>query len=189
MIQRGGSDDSGIAYGAMMVALYLIIGVLIWLSWTYAYDLVLGSTINPMIAAGQVSEQTAAATAWDVNFIRYAPPIMLLFGFCFAINWAIYRSGGGPTTFSTFWWGFVAFLLFCVVGLILTFFGGYLIDYIHEDSASWPGQDSNFANDSLWTVYWFINCYYFVCYCIPVLGAIIFGQSLVKRVRMSGYTR
>jgi hypothetical protein len=182
-------NEAGLAYGAMMVGLYLIMGALIWLSWTYAYDLVLGSTINPMIAAGEVSEQTAAATSWNVNFIRYAPPIILLFGFCFAINWAIYRSGGGPTTFSTFWWGFLAFFLFCVIGLIMSFWGGYLIDIVHEKSVDWPGQDSDFADNSLWTVYWFINLYYFICYCIPVLGAIIFGQSLVKRVRVSGYTR
>ena len=187
MIIHDTDKDAGLAYGAMMVGLYLIMGALIWLSWTFAYDLVLGSTINPMIAAGEVSEQTAAATGWNVNFIRYAPPIILLFGFCFAINWAIYRSGGGPTTFSTFWWGFVAFFLFCVVGLIMSFWGGYLIDMIHDESTDWPGQDSDFADGSLWLVYWFINMYYFVCYCIPVLGAVIFGQSLVKRVRVSGY--
>jgi hypothetical protein len=186
MILRKDSEEA-LAYGWMMIALYLFMSVLIWLSWTYAYDLFLGSVINPYIMAGSVSVQTAHATSWNVNFIRYAVPIFLLFGFVFSINWAIYKSGGGMATYSTFWYGFLAFVIFCVAGLLMSFWGGYMIDTLHEKAITMPGHDSNFAVQTQWMVYWFINYYFLVMYCIPIMGAIIFGQSIVKRVRMSQY--
>ena len=179
--------EAGLAYGWMMLCLYFGMAALIWVTWTYAYDSFLGIIINPYITAGDVSLQTAHATEWNVNFMRYAVPIILLFGFVFAVNWAIYKSGGGMATFSTFWWGFLAFCICCVTGLILSFLGGYFIEILHEQAITLPGHDSDFAVQTQGNVYWYINLFYFVCYCIPILGAVIFGQSVVKRVRVSGY--
>jgi hypothetical protein len=188
MMNHGEDTDSALAYGMMMIFLYFGFAALIWISWTVVYDMFLGVIINPYIVAGSVSVQTAHATEWNVNFIRYAIPIILLFGFVFAINWAIYKSGGGIATFTTFWWGFIAFLICCVCGLFLAFWGGYFIDVMHEQAITLPGHDSSFALNSEWLVYWYINAYYLVCYVIPVLGAVIFGQSIVKRVRASQYS-
>lgn len=187
-VKQENDMESGLAFGWMMVCLYFGMAILIWISWTYVYDLFLGTTINPAITAGSISVQTANATGWNVNFIRYAVPIILLFGFTFAINWAIFKSGGGAITFTTFWWGFLAFIIFCVAGLLMSFWGGTFIDIMHEKAITMPGHDSDFSNNSQWMVYWFINLYYLIMYCIPILGAVIFGQSIVKRVRTSSYT-
>lgn len=181
------SDDSGLAYGWMMIMLYFGMAIAIWVSWTAVYDLFLLDIINPYISVGTISMQTQAATAWNINFIRFAVPIILLFGFVFSINWAIYKSGGGMTTFSTFWWGFLAFVVFCVAGLIMAFWGGFLIDTVFEQSHNLPNQDTPTAYAMQRDIYWFVNLYYFICYLIPVLGAVIFGQSIVKRVRGSTY--
>lgn len=87
-------NESGLAYGWMMLMLYFGVGVAIWLSYSYVFNIFLGSTINPSIIAGEVSVQTAQATAWNVNVMRYAPPIMLLFGFIYGANRAIFKRGG-----------------------------------------------------------------------------------------------
>lgn len=90
--------------------------------------------------------------------------------------------------FTTFYWGFLFFLLCCGVGLIMAFFGGQFIDMMINKQSDFPGHDSSFALQSENQVYWFVNLYYAVTYFIPILGAIIFGQSVIKRVRQSAYT-
>lgn len=180
-------SDSGVAYGFMMIALYLGAAVLFWGAWSYTYDLVLTSTINPAISAGEVSAQTANVVGWNVNFIRYAPPIILLFGFVFAVNFAVFKSGGGSVSFTTFYWGFLVFLIACVSGLIMSYFGGWFLDTMLTTAITLPAHDSNFAIQSQDQVWWFTNLFYFICYCIPVLGAVIWGQSIVKRVRVGSY--
>ena len=87
-------NDEALAYGYMMILLYLIAGVMIWLAWSVVFNMFLENTINPYITAGAVSVQTAQATAWQVNILRYAPPIMLLFGFMYGVNRAIFKRGG-----------------------------------------------------------------------------------------------
>jgi len=181
-------NEDGLAYGAMMIFLYLGVAVLIWGAWSFAYDIILTTTINPAITTGNVSLQTANAVAWNVNFIRYAPPIILLFGFVFAVNFAIFKSGGGSVSFTTFYWGFLVFIIACVSGLIMAYFGGWFMDTMLIHAMTLPGHDSNFAIQTQDQVWWFVNLYYFIMYCIPVLGAVIWGQSIVKRVRTSEYT-
>jgi hypothetical protein len=87
-------NEDALAYGYMMICLYLGAGVLIWLSWGYVFNIFLTTTVNPAITAGEVSVQTARATAWNVNVLRFAPPIMLLFGFIYGVNRAIFKRGG-----------------------------------------------------------------------------------------------
>lgn len=180
-------SDSGVAYGFMMIALYLGVAVLIWGAWSFAYDIVLTTTINPAITTGEVSAQTANVVGWNVNFIRYAPPIILLFGFCFAVNFAVFKSGGGSVSFTTFYWGFIVFLICCVSGLIMSYFGGQFLDTMMIEAITLPGHDSNFAIQSQDQVWWYVNLFYFICYCIPVLGSVIWGQAIVKRVRVGSY--
>jgi len=107
ILMRDYDNTSGLAYGAMMVFLYLGVAIIIWGAWSFADDLVLTSTINPAISAGEMSVQTVNAVGWNINFIRYAPPIILLFGFVFAVNFAVFKSGGGSVSFTTFYWGMI----------------------------------------------------------------------------------
>jgi hypothetical protein len=87
-------NDEALAYGFMMLCLYFGVGVMIWLCWAYAFNIILTVAVNPQIAAGTMSMQTVNATAWNVNVLRYAPPIILLFGFIYGTNRAIFKRGG-----------------------------------------------------------------------------------------------
>lgn len=87
-------SEISLAYGYMMILLYLIAGVMIWLAWAVVFNMFIASAINPAITNGTVSVQTAQATAFNVNVMRYAPPIMLLFGFIYGVNRAIFKRGG-----------------------------------------------------------------------------------------------
>lgn len=89
------NNDEGIAYGYFMLLLYLFSGIFIWMCWSYVFNSVLGSVINPDIAAGGISLQTRNAVNWSVDFFRYAPPVMLLAGFVWATNRAIFKRNTG----------------------------------------------------------------------------------------------
>lgn len=89
--------------------------------------------------------------------------------------------------FNTFYWGFLAFVICCVCAFVMSWSGGYLIDKLHEDSSTFPGHDSNFAQQTQGQIYFYINLYYLIMYILPVLGAIIWGQAIIKRVRQSAY--
>jgi hypothetical protein len=64
-----------------------------------------------------------------------------------------------------------------------------MIDEIHEWKVEHPmaGDTSDFYIQSHDQVYWFINLYYVIMYLIPVIGAAIFGQSIIKKVRTDRY--
>jgi hypothetical protein len=182
-------NSSALSYGWMMIMLYFGGAILIWMTYSTLYDTMLVQLINPYISDGMVSLQTANALAWNVNILRYCVPVVLVFGFVFAINWAIYKTGGGLATFSTFWWGFLAFAIFTVGGLLMAFWGGYFIDLMHDHvSQTLPYQDTPMATTMQRDIYWFINLYYLACDCMPVIGAAIWGQSIVKRVRTGAYS-
>lgn len=87
-------NEDGLAYGFSMIVLYLGAGILIWGAWSYIFDLILGLIINPDIMAGGISIQTAHAVAWNVDILRYAPPVILLGGFIFIVNRAVVKKGG-----------------------------------------------------------------------------------------------
>lgn len=181
-------NDDGLAYGLIMIVLYFGAAVLIWMGWAAVVDNLLAVMINPYIAAGDVSLQTAHATAWSVNFLRYCVPVILIFGLVFSVNWAIYKTGGGAATFNTFWWGFLAFLIFTIAGIVMAFYGGYFLDTMTNDVVSrLPNPDPAMTDQMQADIYWFINLFYLVCDFMPVLGGAIWGQSIVKRVRVSQY--
>jgi hypothetical protein len=92
--------------------------------------------------------------------------------------------------FSIFWDGFLVFIICCAIGFIMSYSGGKVIDEIHEWKVKTPlpGDTSDFYVATHNQVYWFINLYYALMYGIPVLGAAIFAQSIIKRVRSSQYT-
>lgn len=92
--QDGVDPEEAIAYGYLMIALFLLAAAFIWMTVGYTFNLSLTSLINPDIEAGHVSMQTRNAVNWSVDIMRYAPPIILLSAFVFAVNRAIYKRGG-----------------------------------------------------------------------------------------------
>ena len=88
------SDNSeGLAYGWMMLLLYFGAAIAIWFAWTYMYDLMLTTTVNPAISAGTMSVQAVNAGKFNVNVVKFAPPLFLILGFIYAVNRAIYAKG------------------------------------------------------------------------------------------------
>jgi hypothetical protein len=79
-----------------MLLAYFLASIMIILAWGYIFNEVNTSVVNPMISEGTVSLQTANATAWNVNIIRYAPVPVLLLGAIWGYNRGIFkRSSGG----------------------------------------------------------------------------------------------
>ena len=87
-------NDDALAYGFSMIVLGVIAGTGIWLAWAYIFNVILGTTINPDIVAGGISIQTAHATQWNVDVLRYFPPVFILAVFMFAVNRAVVKRGG-----------------------------------------------------------------------------------------------
>ena len=90
--------------------------------------------------------------------------------------------------FRTFWAGLIAFIIFATVGVILTLFiGGMIIDPTYDAAISLPhGCETTYVKMQS-VLPWYMNLYYVIGYCSSILGALIFGQSVVKKVRMSQY--
>ena len=88
---------------------------------------------------------------------------------------------------ATFWRGLLVFFFCIMLSLLLFWSGGLVIDNLHEKAGDLPGSDSNFAKTAGGQVYFFINCFYGLCYIIPILGLAIFLQSIVKKVGTSQY--
>lgn len=95
--------------------------------------------------------------------------------------------------FDSFWAGFTIFVLCCIVGFLMSYGGGRIVDEVHERAIQAgvlepDGSMNAFQSGTQSTLYFFINYYYLICYIIPVFGALIWGQSIVKRVRSTQYT-
>ena len=90
--------------------------------------------------------------------------------------------------FSTFWAGFIAFVIFATIGIILTFIlGGMVLDQIYDIGIGLPHGDEETYSQMQAELPWFMNLYYLVGIGSSILGAIIFGQAIVKRVRTGQY--
>lgn len=85
--------EIALAYGYMSLLLYFGVAVMIWFAWSFVINNILDVSVNPMITRGELSLQTVGAIGWAVNVFRYAPPIILLFGFIYGINRAIFKRG------------------------------------------------------------------------------------------------
>lgn len=88
-------SSEALAYGWMQISLYFGAAVLIWLSYAWVFNQILVLGINPDIAAGRLSLQTVNAVEFNINVMRYAPPIILILGFCWAVNRAIFKRSTG----------------------------------------------------------------------------------------------
>jgi hypothetical protein len=180
--------ESGLAYGFGMIFLYLISAVLLWMGWAEIYDTFLAAAINPALASGSLSLQTANAISWNVNIIRYCIPVVLIFGLIFAVNYAVYKTGGNEASFQSFYLGFLVFLIFTIGALFMAFFGGMIIDvFTNHVAQTLPMQNTPMATQMQQDLFWFVNLYYLVCDLLPVLGGAIWGQSILKKVRTGVY--
>ena len=89
-IEKQEWNEAGLSYGFMMLILYFGAAILIWFCWTAFIDILMVTTINPRIAAGTMSLQAVNAGNWNVNIIKFAVPLILIAGFIYAVNRAIY---------------------------------------------------------------------------------------------------
>jgi hypothetical protein len=83
-------NEEGLALGWMMLLLYFGAAIVIWFCWTAFVDILMVTTINPRIVAGTMSLQAVNAGNWTVNIIKFAVPLILIAGFIYAVNRAIY---------------------------------------------------------------------------------------------------
>ena len=87
----------------------------------------------------------------------------------------------------------LCFFIFATVGYVLAVFvGGMLLDPLYtlgSDNETLPhGDEETYtAMQGGGQIFWFINMYYLVAIGSGILGALIFGQSIVKRVRQDKY--
>lgn len=94
--------------------------------------------------------------------------------------------------FQIFGTGFVLMIVCMSIGVLMSFAGGTIIDMltmgetgelITNNSAVDPAW-KDVQNDTMW---WFINLYYFCCYAIPLLGIVIFIQSILPKTTGDRY--
>ena len=91
-------------------------------------------------------------------------------------------------SFDTFWAGLLSFFIFAMVGIFLTFFvGGMLIDPIYAAGEKLPHGDEATYTQMQAPLPWFMNMFYLVGIGSSIIGAVIFGQSIIKRVRRDQY--
>lgn len=97
-------------------------------------------------------------------------------------------------SFATFWRGFLVLIIFCLVGFVLSYFGGKFMDTFlsrYEEAGyltqnvEHPSTMSDFYNHTTkmgdYKVY--LNLYYLFCYFFPIMGCVLFYQSIVKNTR------
>jgi len=75
-------------------------------------------------------------------------------------------------------------VVFIVVGLGLSYFGGMTLDTLYTEMSE-NGYDGGVGTDwdSTGCINIFINIFYAVCYILPLMGIATFGLSLTKRNR------
>jgi ABC-type multidrug transport system permease subunit len=89
------ANDSAIAYGELMLALFFLVAALLWLVFSVQINIVDTVFLNPRIEAGTASVQTAHTTGLVVEMFKYLVPVVLIGGFFFAVRRAFYVREGG----------------------------------------------------------------------------------------------
>lgn len=88
-------NESGIAYGIGMVALFFGAMAVLWLCFSYDINIILENYFNPKLAEGTVSEQTLNSVLFHVTVLKYSIPALFIGGFIWGIRRAIYKKEGG----------------------------------------------------------------------------------------------
>jgi len=80
--------------------------------------------------------------------------------------------------------GFITMVVCIVTGLLLSYFGGMILDTLY---AGLDGMGINGGAGTTWDstgeINIFINLFYAVCYGFPLIGVGVFGLSLTRRNR------
>lgn len=177
-----------------MLLIFIIVAAIVYLGVGQAENAVMEKA-NDLISQGKVSQQTKQAIEWNRN-VTMALPILSLLG---AFIWSVIRGVGGRgdsyggATFQAYFTGWILLVLFCLVGFLMSFTGGLIIDSLYtgfddagliqspDISAEW-----NAAQEStMWT---YVNFYYFICFLCPILGLLLFFQHMVRKTYGSRMT-
>ncbi len=188
MVSRHANEDA-ISYGWFMIGAFLILGALSYFVIMGIYNVVIEKE-NTQIAAGESSEATKNALAFNRDMGMYMPVFMLIGVFI----WAMVRGiGGSGATFQTFYFGYVILFLCCFVSFVFAFAGGLFIDKMYtafDDKGliGEPGLNAEWAYSQSF-IYQFMNMYYGLCYIVPFIGLAVYFQSVAKRTSGSQYIR
>lgn len=94
--------------------------------------------------------------------------------------------------FQIFGMGFVLMIICIAIGILMSFAGGTVIDILTTGTGgkallnnSMVSSDFQASQQS--TMWFFVNLYYFLCYAVPVLGIVIFIQSILPRTSGDRY--
>jgi len=95
-------------------------------------------------------------------------------------------------TFQIFGTGFVLMIVCITLGILMAYAGGTLIDRLTMgDTGDILLNNSHVSPDfqkaQQGTMWWFVNLYYFICYALPVLGIVIFIQSILPKTSGDRY--
>lgn len=185
------ANEDGIAYGWLMVCLFLLLGAMSWMAMTYTMNETI-DIANDNIAKSKMSQQTKNTMNVARDIAMYLPVFMLIGVFI----WSLLRGiGGSGATYQGFYTGWVIFFLCCLVGFYMAFLGGLMIDslYTELDNRGYIGStehmSAEWSNIQDGTMWWFINSYYFLCCLVSVIGGFVFFQSIVRSTFGNRYIR
>ena len=187
--ERTGIDNSeGIAYGLIFLILFIFVAACTVVIVYELENTLFTEIINPFIQAGTMSQQTSNAINFQRN-IGLGLPIVALLG---GLIWSFMRGFGSRDGNSTgvssgsFYTGWVILISLCLIGFLMSFLGGTIIDKLYSSLDSANMIQGTMVSDE-WnaaqagTMWGFINSFYALCYLCPILGLIIFVKSVVVR--------
>jgi len=89
------SDDSGVAFGFVMVSLFFAAAAAMWLVFGVQINFMLVDFLNPRIITGETSVQTRNTVSTLITIFRYSPVAIFIIGFLWSIRRAVYIKEGG----------------------------------------------------------------------------------------------
>ena len=91
------------------------------------------------------------------------------------------------SNFDDLYQGFVIMISFCIVGIILALFGGYILDMVFKyfDAAGVLDVPPNWQ--TMGSSYVVMNIWYLWCGLFPVIGIAAFIKTLIRREGRDNY--
>lgn len=91
------------------------------------------------------------------------------------------------TSFASVWQGFVIMVVSIVIGVMMSFAGGIVVDSLIDGFTVAGVYDVPAAWDSTGRINTLVNIYYFTMYLIPIIGIAVFITTVFKRQRYDQY--
>jgi hypothetical protein len=88
------------------------------------------------------------------------------------------------SNFKDIWGGFYLMVACCVLGLILAFAGGYVLDRLYgglDDMGLIDSTNPDWTNGSWEVLGGAMNLYYFFCFLLPIIGIACFIKTIIAR--------